>query len=70
MSKLQSGTIGCNCGKCEITVADNRAVQYFLAVVKTVDKALNGDHLTKQLNPPSAQESQISCHTVTIFLLI
>ena len=29
MSNLQSGTIGCNCGKCEITVADNRAVQYF-----------------------------------------
>ena len=30
MSNLQSGTIGCNCGKCEITVADNRAAQYFL----------------------------------------
>ena len=29
MSDLQSGTIGCNCGECEITVADNRAVQYF-----------------------------------------
>ena len=29
MSNLQSGTIGCNCGKCEITVTDNRAVQYF-----------------------------------------
>ena len=29
MSNLQSGTIGCKCGKCEITVADNRAVQYF-----------------------------------------
>ena len=29
MPKLQSGTIGCHCGKCEITVADNRAVQYF-----------------------------------------
>ena len=29
MSNLQSGTIGCNCGKCEITLADNRAVQYF-----------------------------------------
>ena len=29
MSNFESGTIGCNCGKCEITVADNRAVQYF-----------------------------------------
>ena len=29
MPKLQPGTIGCNCGKCEIIVADNRAVQYF-----------------------------------------
>ena len=29
MPKPQSGTIGCQCGKCEITVADNRAVQYF-----------------------------------------
>ena len=29
MSNLQSGTIGCNCGQCEITVSDNRAVQYF-----------------------------------------
>ena len=29
MSNLQSGTIGCKCGKCEITVADKRAVQYF-----------------------------------------
>ena len=29
MPKLQPGTIGCHCGKCEITVADNRAVQYF-----------------------------------------
>ena len=29
MPNPQSGTIGCNCGKCEITVADNRAVQYF-----------------------------------------
>ena len=29
MPKLQSGTIGCQCGKCEITVADNRAIQYF-----------------------------------------
>ena len=28
MSNLQSGTIGCKCGKCEITVADNRAAQY------------------------------------------
>ena len=29
MSNLQSGTISCNCGRCEITVADKRAVQYF-----------------------------------------
>ena len=29
MPNPQSGTIGCQCGKCEITVADNRAVQYF-----------------------------------------
>ena len=29
MSNPQSGTIGCDCGRCEITVADNRAVQYF-----------------------------------------
>ena len=29
MSNLQSGTIGCKCGNCEITVADKRAVQYF-----------------------------------------
>ena len=29
MSNPQSGTIGCHCGICEITVADKRAVQYF-----------------------------------------
>ena len=29
MSNLQSGTIGRKCTKCEITVADNSAVQYF-----------------------------------------
>ena len=29
MSNLQSGTISCKCGRCEITVADKRAVQYF-----------------------------------------
>ena len=29
MSNLQSGTIGRKCSKCEITVADKRAVQYF-----------------------------------------
>ncbi len=29
MSNPQSGTIGCSCGKCKITVADKRAVQYF-----------------------------------------
>ena len=29
MSNPQFGTIGCSCGKCKITVADNRAVQYF-----------------------------------------
>ena len=29
MPNPQSGTIGCQCGKCEITVADNRAIQYF-----------------------------------------
>ena len=29
MSNLQSETIGRKCSKCEITVADKRAVQYF-----------------------------------------
>ena len=29
MSNPKSGTISCQCAKCEITVADNRAVQYF-----------------------------------------
>jgi len=29
MSNLQSGTISCKCGRCGITVADKRAVQYF-----------------------------------------
>ena len=29
MSNLQSGTIGRKCSRCEITVADKRAVQYF-----------------------------------------
>ena len=28
LSNLKSGTIGCSCCKCEITVADNRAVHY------------------------------------------
>jgi len=29
MSNLQSGTISRKCSKCEITVTDKRAVQYF-----------------------------------------
>ena len=29
MVSVKRGTIGCICGKCEITVANNRAIQYF-----------------------------------------
>ena len=29
MSAKKRGTISCDCGKCEITVADGRAIQYF-----------------------------------------
>ncbi len=29
MSDTNSGTVACNCGKCQITLADDRATQYF-----------------------------------------
>ena len=51
MVHVKRGTIGCNCGKCEIAVADNRAIQYFRCGCEDCRQGLEWANLNGGVQP-------------------